>query len=86
MSLWIDLETNLLKKTIYKHVQEQINRDREHWRNVLFTIIAIVKTLAKNNLAFHGTNEIIYKERNGNFLSIIEIIVEFDPIMQEHIR
>jgi len=86
MSLWIDLETNLLKKTIYKHVQEQINRDREHWRNVLFTIIAIVKTLAKNNLAFHGTNEIIYKERNENFLSIIEIIVEFDPIMQEHIR
>ena len=31
MSLWIDLETRLLKnKTIDKHVQEQINRDRKH--------------------------------------------------------
>lgn len=87
MSSWIDLEMRLLKnKTIDKHVQEQINRDREHWRNVLFRIIAVVKTLGKNNLAFRGTNEKIYQENNGNFLSLIEMIAEFDPIMQEHIR
>jgi len=87
MSLWIDLETRLLKiKTIDKHVQEQINRDRKHRRNVLFKIIVVVKTLAKNNLAFRGTYEIIYKESSENFLSIIEMIAEFDPIMQEHIR
>ncbi|XP_058778632.1 uncharacterized protein LOC131652705 [Vicia villosa] len=87
MSSWVDLETRLLKnKTIDIHVQEQINRDREHWRNVLFRIIAVVKTLGRNNLAFRGTNEKIYQEHNGNFLSLIEMIAEFDPIMQEHIR
>ena len=41
--------------------------------------------MQKNNLAFRGTNERIYKESNENFLSIIEMIVEFDPIVQEHI-
>jgi len=62
MSLWIDLETRLLKnKTINKHDQEQTNRDKEHWWNVLFRIIAVAKTLAKNNLAFCGINERIYK-------------------------
>ncbi|XP_058732697.1 uncharacterized protein LOC131604263 [Vicia villosa] len=87
MNSWIDLEMRLLKnKTIDTHVQDQINRDREHWRNVLLRIIAVVKTLGKNNLAFRGTNEKIYQEHNGNFLSLIEMIAEFDPIMQEHIR
>ena len=73
-------------KTIDKHVQEQINRDKEHWRKVMLRISALVKTLGKNNLAFRGKNEMIYQEANGNFLSLIEMIAEFDPIMQEHIR
>ncbi|XP_075091514.1 uncharacterized protein LOC142171720 [Nicotiana tabacum] len=87
MAAWIDLEIRLQKdKTIDKDVQEQINRDREHWKNVLSRIIAVIKTLGKNNLAFRGKNEKIYQENNGNFLSLIEMISEFDPVMQEHIR
>ncbi|XP_062112516.1 uncharacterized protein LOC133823684 [Humulus lupulus] len=87
MNAWIVLELRLANnKTIDKSVQERINKEKEHWRNVLVRIIAIVKNLAKNNLAFRGNNEKIYQENNGIFLSLIEMIAEFDPIMQEHVR
>ena len=87
MNVWVDLELRLLKnKTIDKNLQEQINKEKDHWQKVLIRIIAVTETLAKNNLAFREKNEKIYQENNGNFLSLIEMIAKFDPIMQEHIR
>ena len=82
-----ELESRLQKnKTIDKHAQEAINKDNIHWREVLLRIIALVKTHAKNNLAFRGKNEKVGQDRNGNFLSFIEMIAEFDVVMREHIR
>ena len=45
----------------------------------------MAKNLGKNNLAFQEKNKKIYQENNGNFLSIIEMIAEFDLVMQEHV-
>ncbi|KAK4551218.1 hypothetical protein RGQ29_032460 [Quercus rubra] len=87
MNAWIDLEMRLLKnKTIDKNFQEQVNKEKDHWKKVLLRIIAAVKNLGKNNLAFRGKNEKIYQENNENFLSLIEMIAEFDPVMQEHVQ
>jgi hypothetical protein len=87
MNTWSDLQIRLLKnKTIDKSFQELINKEKDRWKNVLQRIIAIINTLGKNNLPFRGTKEKIYQENNGIFLSLIEMIVEFDPVMQEHIH
>lgn len=87
MTKWIELEKRFrTKQTIYKYLQEQIKREKEHWEKVLLRIIAIIKYLSKNDFAFHGANEKIYKKGNGNFLSLIEMLAEFYPIMQEHVR
>ena len=87
MNTWSDLQIRLSKnKTIDKNIQELINKEKDCWKNVLQRIIAIIKTLGKNNFPFRGTKEKIYQESNEIFLSLIEMIAEFDPVMQEHIH
>ncbi|XP_042465720.1 zinc finger MYM-type protein 1-like [Zingiber officinale] len=87
MTSWIELERRLRKKkTIDENIQVAINKEREHWKQVLKRIIAVVQRIAKNNLALRGDNEKLYVENNGIFLQLIEMIAEFDPIMEEHLR
>lgn len=48
-------------------------------------IVVVVKCLAIHNLAFSGKKkEKLDDDSNGNFLGLIEKIVEFDPINREH--
>ncbi|CAN1801737.1 Zinc finger MYM-type protein 5 [Linum perenne] len=87
MATWYDLRLGLQKnQTIDKVAQKQFEKEKDHWKKVLLRIISIVKFLAKHNLAFRGSNEKLYEGENGNFLGLVEMLAEFDPFIQEHVR
>ena len=87
MRQWMELELRLQKReTIDKHVQLELNKERNHWKDVMLRIFSLVKTLAKQNLAFRGTKEKLKVDGNGNFLSFIDMMSEWDPVMREHVR
>jgi hypothetical protein len=87
MTTWYELRNRLqTDHAIDKTAQRQLEKEKEHWRKVLFRIVAIVKFLAKHNLAFRGTDCKLYDDSNGNFLGLIEMLAEFDPVIQEHVR
>jgi hypothetical protein len=87
MTNWYELRSRLEKhQTIDKAAQRQFEKEKDHWGKVLFRIVCIVKFLAKHNLAFRGSNSKLYEDSNGNFLGLIEMLAEFDPVIQEHVR
>ena len=46
MNTWLDLKMSLSKnKTINKNIQEQINKEKDHWKKVLLRIIVVVSIL-----------------------------------------
>lgn len=63
----------------------EFTKERDYWRNILKRIVAVIKFLAERGLAFRGNNELINSSQNGNYLGVLQLLSQFDPLLSNHI-
>ena len=73
-------------ETIDKQEMALQEAEISRWKAVLTRLLAIVHSLAVRNLALRGHTEKLFSPSNCNFLKEVELMAQFDPIMQEHIN
>jgi hypothetical protein len=87
MANWKKLEIRLkTRSTIDNFFLTLREMERCHLASVFERLVAILIHVAERNTAFRGTVDKLYSKSDDNFLSQIELMTKFDPIMKEHVR
>ncbi|XP_065654764.1 uncharacterized protein LOC136081380 [Hydra vulgaris] len=83
---WKTLEKNLKEgKTQGSDLQGIVSGKMKKWRDILKVIVDAILFCTKNNLALRGTREDIGQQNRGIFLSLIDLISHYYPLVAEHI-
>lgn len=71
--------------TLHTKFLKQQQIEMKYWREVLRRIVSVIKSLASRGLAFRGSDQTLDSSNNWNFVGILEIISEHDPLLASHI-
>ena len=82
---WKMLEMTLNKgKTLDNKLQEQTREERQVWRQLLRRLLDVVKFQMKQNLPFRNQREDTYSSNKGNFIGLVELMSQYDPVLGKH--
>ena len=76
----------MIHGNIQSPLTSQLNEEISYWRNILKKVVAVIKGLASRGQAFRGSNEKFGDQHSGNYIMLLELIAEFDPLLTKHIE
>lgn len=76
--------TNL--ENLQSLLHKQIIEEKNYWKEILTRILSVVRFLSSRGLPFRGSTQRIGEASNGNFLGLIELIAEYDPLIKTHLE
>ena len=74
-----------VESRIDSELEEQCNKQKQYWYDVLRRVVAVVKLLTEKGLALRGDNEVLGSSHNGNFLGCMELIAQFHSFLAKHL-
>ncbi|XP_065671918.1 uncharacterized protein LOC136089761 [Hydra vulgaris] len=72
-------------KTLYYSESTFYGKKQNYWKEVLKQLIPVILTLSEQAYLFRGTNEHFGVPDNGNYLGLLELLAQFDPLLKYHI-
>jgi len=89
-TVWKETERRLTQGTgIDNEIEKQILSEKNRWRELLKRLLSCIKFLAYQNLALRGHEENLNSDKSqslGNFLSLLQLIAEYDPLLASHLE
>ena len=83
---WQELALRLqFHQTIDKEMQDLMHKEKDKWREILQSVIDVIKFLSKQNLPFRGHREDSNSTNQGNFLETLKLIAKYNPVINEHL-
>lgn len=73
-------------RTLDTSIMNQSEKEMEYWRSILKRIVAVIKFLGSRGLPFRGADQTMGSVRNGNFLGVLDLLSQFDPLLASHIE
>lgn len=82
---WRCLESRIdSKTTVDMLLCDNIKNEADRWRQILRRILDVVIFLGERGLSFRGDSHLVGNPHNGNFLGILELLSNYDPLLKEH--
>ena len=66
-------------------MQNLMNKEKNRWREILQSVVAVIKFLRKQNLPFRGHREDCNSRNQGNFLETLKLLANYSTVINEHI-
>ena len=60
-------------------------KEKNRWREILQSVIAVIKFLSKQNLPFRGHREDSNSRNQGNFIETLKLFANYSAVIDEHI-
>ena len=82
---WNELALRLqLHQTIDEEILNLVNEEKNRWKEILKSVVAVIKFLSKQNLPFRGHREDSDSRNQGNFRETLKLLANYSTVISEH--
>ena len=78
-------EEEQLRIGVDKPFYHQIKSKVQLWKDILRRLLDVTLFLGERGLAFRGSSNKLGDPDNGNFLGILELLANYDPVLKQHL-
>ena len=66
-------------------MQDLMDKEKNKWREILRSVVEVIKFLCKQNLPLRGHRENSNSRNQGNFLETLKLLAKYNAVIKEHL-